>query len=95
VLNTPGNETTLSAVVSLNGAAPNATYHVGAVQGPRLPHCISIPSTTAVLHTNGRGNGTVEFSGERLPFGTTTFFVEMTNEANPFEEFASPAVELD
>jgi hypothetical protein len=46
------------------------------------------------LHTNGRGNGTVQFSGDRIP-GTTTFFVELTNQAPPFDEFASPAVELD
>jgi hypothetical protein len=50
--------------------------------------------TVRYLHTNGRGNGTVEFSGSREP-GATKFWVELLNVARPEEVFASPAVELD
>ena len=94
ILETPGNETTLSGVVSLKGAAPNATFRVSPVQGPLGPFCGVLADSVVSLHTNGRGNGTVELSGGRIP-GTTKFFVELVNKAPPFEEFASPAVELD
>jgi hypothetical protein len=94
VLTTPGDETTLSGVVSLKGAAPNATYLVTPGQYPFAFCGGTATDTITHLHTNGRGNGTVEFSGERIP-GTTKFSVELFNEAPPFDEYASPAVELD
>jgi hypothetical protein len=96
ILNTPGNETTLSGVVSLKGAAPNATYRVSPVEaGPPFGSlCLTPVESVVFLHTNGRGNGTVELGGERIP-GATKFFVELTNQAPPFDEYASPAVELD
>lgn len=81
-------------MVSLKGAEPNATFIVSPVQGPLGLFCGTTAETVLLLHTNGRGNGTVEFSGGRIP-GTTKFFVELVNEAPPFEEFATPAVELD
>jgi hypothetical protein len=94
VLNTPGDETTLSGVISLKGAEPNATYVVDPTQAPLGPCAGTTIETIRLLHTNGKGNGTVEFSGPRDP-GTTEFWVELFNEAPPFDEYASPAVELD
>jgi hypothetical protein len=95
ILNTAGNETALSGVVSLKGAAPNATYRVEPVQAePEAVLCGVLASSIVLLHTNGKGNGTVEFSGERVP-GNTTFNVEVFNVAPPFDEYGSPAVELD
>jgi hypothetical protein len=94
ILDTPGDETTLSGVVSLKGAAPNATFIVFPTQGPLGPVCGPLVGSEVFLHTNARGNGTVHFSAERIP-GTTTFFVQLFNQAPPSEAFASPAVVLD
>jgi hypothetical protein len=93
-LNTPGNETTLSGVVSLKGAAPNATYRVEPVQEFLGSLCVTPTPSIVLLHTNGKGNGTVEFSSVRER-GTTAFNVEVFNVAPPFDEYGTPAVELD
>jgi hypothetical protein len=96
ILNTPGNETTLSGVVSLKGAVPNATYQVRRIQAePPFGLCGEfVEPPRPSLHTNGSGNGTVEFSGFRIP-GARKFYVEVENEAPPFDEYISPTVELD
>ena len=92
VFNSPGNEATVSAVISLKGAAPNATYKVKLLQD--FEPCFGEAHPNSVLHTNARGNGTVEVSDERFP-GATTFFVELFNQAPPHDEYATPEVELD
>jgi hypothetical protein len=90
ILNTPGNELTLSGEVSLKRAAPKTTYEVFAAQDPP-PRCVFTPVGT--ITTNKKGNGNLHFTTARDPFATT-FFVDVVNAANE-EEYASPAVELD
>ncbi len=88
VLNTPGDETTLSGEVALKHATPNATYNVVVVQGV----CLAF-TPVGEITTNGQGNGNLEFTTARNP-AAKTFIVNVENTAAP-EEFISPAVELD
>ena len=95
VLDTPGNEMTLSGEVSLKRAAPKTTYEVVAVQDP-LQICLLTPVGT--ITTNKKGNGNLHFATERIP-SATKFWVEL-NTSCPgiscnFPTYASPAVELD
>jgi len=95
VLNTPGNETTLTGEVALKHAAPNATYEVFEVEfGPIFCHAGFNPAGT--FTTNNEGNGNFHLNVERQP-GTTKFFVEVARFVPPstVEEFIIPAVELD
>lgn len=88
VLNTPGDETTVTGEVSLKHAAPNTTYEVVNDQDiSGLCMFIGVGNLT----TNRKGNGNVRFTTERLP-GSTRFWVTMKTAP---EELTTPAVELD
>jgi hypothetical protein len=88
ILNTPGDETTLTGQVALKGVAPNATYAVGL---DAVPLCVP-EAFVGEITTNNKGNGTLHFTIARFP-GVTKFFV--TAKTLPFELYGSPAVELD
>ena len=92
ILNTPGNETTVTGEVALKHAAPHATYFVGIAS----PQACIMPILIGTLTTNGQGNGTFEINTERTP-GSTKFFVALLREVTPakLETFGTPAVELD
>jgi hypothetical protein len=89
VLNTPGDETTLSGEVALKHAAANETYAVGIIQGSGLLCGFRLIGT---MTTNEKGNGNLDFAISRG--GGTKFTVEVGAEER-LERFASPAVELD
>jgi hypothetical protein len=93
ILDTPGNELTLTGEVALKRAVPNTTYQVNAVQSP-VP---SLFCATAVgtITTNRKGNGNLHFTVAR-ELGATKFSVKAFPAAAIFrEEYGSPAVELD
>jgi hypothetical protein len=90
VLNTPGDETTVTGEVALKRARPSTTYDVTIVQALPVGCEITIGHT---ITTNNKGNGNLHFTVERVPVGRE-FFVEVFNVANA-EEYASPAVPLD
>jgi hypothetical protein len=96
VLNTPGNETTLTGEIVLKHAVPNVTYNVFEVQfAPAL--CSIGFGPTGTLTTNNQGNGNFRLNVERVP-GSTKFFVEVGRvvpNSTVEELFISPAVELD
>jgi hypothetical protein len=87
VLNSPGDETTVTGEIALKHASPNTTYNVLLAQDE--PGCNTTP--LGELTTNARGNGNLHFSTERIP-GTTKFFVGVLSGG---ELFANAAVELD
>jgi hypothetical protein len=86
-LNTPGDETTITGVLALNGVAPKETYEV---------FVLGVPCTAEVfagaLTTNMEGNGTLEFAVPR-PSGAK-FYVEARASLR-FEPYGSPPVKLD
>jgi hypothetical protein len=88
VLNTPGDETTLTGEVALKGAKPNTEYEVGIAE---LSPAICFTDEVATITTNKKGNGNFHLNVERR-FGLTTFFAFVVNST---EEFASPAVQLE
>jgi hypothetical protein len=94
ILNTPGNEATLSGIVALKGAAPNTTYNVAWDQASTFG-CSG--QFFAQLHTNGKGNGNLAFRGiERNPEATKFFVIVSTGEFPVTNgAFISRAVELD
>jgi hypothetical protein len=95
ILNTPGDETTVTAVVALKGAPPNTTYKVTVKEtdSPFTHICSGLGGLT--ITTNKQGNGNLEFTVERRP-GTGRFYVELLREIPGGAEFlATPAVALD
>jgi hypothetical protein len=91
VLNTPGNEMTLSGEVALKRAASKTTYIVFDEQGVGGT-CFTF--FAGEITTNKKGNGNLHFTNERVP-GSTKFFVTIFNLSNVEENYGSPAVELD
>jgi hypothetical protein len=89
VLDTPGNEMTLSGEVSLKGAKPRTTYHVVAVKDPPM---ICTITSVGTITTNRKGNGNLHFTIVRDPFASR-FWIDVNPET--LETYASPAVELD
>ena len=90
VLNTPGNDTTLSGEVALKGAAPNTTYAVDVEK--EVPPTLCFVSTVGAITTNKKGNGNAHFTVAR-PLGTK-FWIAVVNQVR-HEVYGSPAVELD
>jgi hypothetical protein len=88
VLNTPGDETTVTGEVSLEHAAPNTAYEVGLIESLGV-FCLAREAGT--ITTNRNGNGNLHFTTERSP-GSTRFFVNLKTAP---EELNTPAVELD
>jgi hypothetical protein len=88
VLNTPGNEATLSGEVAVRNGAPNATFPVEVKQG-----CGFVSTFVGELTTNKKGNGNLHFTTTRAP-GATLFYVDVKSPTQGFR-FVSPAVELD
>ena len=93
VLNTPGNDTTLSGELALKRAAPNTTYEVATEQSVVSPSCVSIPTIVGTLTTNAKGNGNLHFTTERIT-EATKFWLVAPN-ATHTEFYGSSAVELD
>jgi hypothetical protein len=91
VLNTPGNEMTLSGEVSLKRAAPNTTYDIEVVE-VTIVGCSETSAGT--ITTNKKGNGNDHINVARSVFGEK-FWVEIELPGEEEPEFASPAVELD
>jgi hypothetical protein len=96
ILNTPGDETTVTAVVALKGAPPNTTYEVNVKETDSpFTHICEGLGRLLTITTNKQGNGNLEFTVERRP-GTGRFYVELKREISGGEEFlATPAVALD
>jgi hypothetical protein len=92
VLNTPGNEATVSGEIALKHAAPNTEYVGVFVDQSTGPFCTPSP-TGANITTNKKGNGNLHFSVERVPTATK-FWVGMTS-ASGSETIGSSSVELD
>jgi hypothetical protein len=92
VLNTPGDETTLTGEVALTHAAPNVTYSVDVGQGNSVMCVFPFPQVGEIT-TNKNGNGNLHFTTARNP-AVTKFFVEVFN-TSTIEGFIGPAVELD
>jgi hypothetical protein len=92
VLNTPGNDQTVTGEVSLKGGAPNTTYDV-IVEQHFTPGELGCAETFAgTLTTNNKGKGNQHINIGRVP-GTTTFSVEL--ESGSEAEFVTSEVELD
>jgi hypothetical protein len=89
VLNTPGDETTVSAEVALKHAQPNTEYRLFVAQdtGPVCPFSFAGSNLT----TNTEGNGNLYFTVERVPTATK-FWVGIEGGS---QTYGSPAVELD
>ncbi|HEV2980649.1 MAG TPA: hypothetical protein VGX51_04405 [Solirubrobacteraceae bacterium] len=94
VLNTPGNETTVSGKVVLRHAPPNATYKLVVVgSSSDGGTCGPISEGILRLTTNKKGNGTLHFNGvKREEPVMVRFTVQLFTES---EQFASSSVELD
>jgi hypothetical protein len=92
VLNTPGNDMTVTGEVSLKRGAPNTTYDV-IVEQHFTPGELGCAETFGgTLTTNNKGKGNAHVNLGRVP-GTTTFSVELESGSEP--EFVSSEVELD
>jgi hypothetical protein len=90
VLNTPGNETTVSGEVVLKHAAPDTTYPVVFVTQVAGSFCTG-STVSAAFTTNKRGNANLHFKVPREATATK-FWVGIGLEPGTF---GSPAVELD
>ena len=91
VLNTPGNETTVSGEVVLKHAAPDNTYPVVFVQQVAGSFCTVSNTVSTAFTTNKRGNANLHFKVLREG-AATKFWVGIGFEPGTF---GSPAVELD
>ena len=91
VLNTPGNETTVSGEVVLKHAAPDNTYPVVFVQQVAGSFCTVSNIVSTAFTTNKRGNANLHFRVLR-DATATKFWVGIGFEPGTF---GSPAVELD
>src|SRR5438445_5176195 len=89
VLNTPGDETTVTGEVSLKRDAPNATYEVVVVQNNDSIICSTTPA--GAITTNKKGNGNLHVSVARIP-STTKFWIAIGEASG--ETYGSTAVEL-
>ena len=89
VLDTPGNESTVSGEVSLKHVAKETTFVVELFQG--APSFACMGEEVGKLTTNRKGNGNLHFTHERFP-GSSEFFILA---GTPFEFLASRVVELD
>jgi hypothetical protein len=92
VLDTPGNEGTVSGEIALKRAAPNTEYVGIFVDQSTGSLCTPSPIATSIT-TNKKGNGNLHFSVERVP-SATKFWVGMTS-ASSSETIGSSSVELD
>lgn len=90
ILNTPGDEGTLTGEVSIKGASPNTTYSLADEQDPgNCPNIVQF----AMVTTNRQGNANVQFRVARRP-SATRFWVGL--EAGGFSQvYGSSAVPLD
>jgi hypothetical protein len=92
VLDTPGNEATVSAQVALKRAAPNTEYSVSVAQN--IPFACAFAPASSNITTNKKGNGNLHFSVERMPTATK-FWVAIESTSNASETIGSSSVELD
>jgi len=91
ILNTPGNETTVSGEVVLKHAAPDSTYPLVFVQQVAGSFCTGSNTVSTAFTTNKRGNANLHFRVPREATATK-FWVGIGLEPGTF---GSPAVELD
>jgi hypothetical protein len=94
VLNTPGNETTLSGEVALKNAKPKYRIPRQGCPDDLRPRGVGCTlKTVGTITTNKNRNGNLHFTDGRLP-GTTSFNVAVVT-LSFLEIFESAAVELD
>jgi hypothetical protein len=89
VLDTPGDETTVSGELSLKHVAKETTLIVELFQG--APSFACMGEEVGKITTNRKGNGNLHFTHARFP-GSSEFFILA---GNPTEFLASHVVELD
>jgi hypothetical protein len=95
VLNTPGDEMTLSGGLALKGVKPNTTYQI-IVFDAVFTDCFR--RVIGMITTNRNGNGNLHFTIERLISGEllpTSTSIGAQSVVDLHEWYASPAVELD
>jgi hypothetical protein len=93
VLDTPGNESTVTGKVKLKGATPNATFAVDLGEGSESSNCEIF--TVGWLTTDKKGKAKFQFSAGRFA-GDTFFWIFILEEPPPRKDIlATPAVELD
>jgi hypothetical protein len=92
VLDTPGNEATVSVEIALKRAAPNTEYSVFVAQNITIGCFVIFPSSN--ITTNKKGNGNLHFTVERAPTANK-FSVGLTSTSNGLESIDSSSVELD
>jgi hypothetical protein len=94
VLDTPGNETTVTGKLALKRATPRATFQVTLVeQEPQRVGCQSF--FVGMITTNKKGSAKLQFSVKRALAGPTRFWVSAAEQSPFVELLASSAVELD
>jgi hypothetical protein len=99
VLDTPGDETTVTGKLTLKRVTPNARFQVAFVErDPERLECRDL--LVATISTNKKGNAKFHFAAKRLSAPVPTRFwvtvVEEFVEESPSNELlASSAVELD
>jgi hypothetical protein len=95
VLDTPGNETTVTGKLAIRGATPSATFQVTFVEREQTGlGCRSF--FVGTLKTSKRGSAKFRFAANRAPaFGPTRYWATVAEESPFAELLASSAVELD
>jgi hypothetical protein len=95
VLDTPGDETTVTGKLALKRGTPKARFQVSLVERePGQLECRS--SLVGTITTNKKGNAKFQFSAKRIFAPAPTRFWVTAVEESPFTELlASSAVELD
>jgi hypothetical protein len=95
VLDTPGDETTVSGKVTVKHATPSATFEVTFVERePMGVNCSSF--LVGTLKTSKRGSAKFRFLAARASaLGASTYWVTLAEESPFTELLASSAVELD
>jgi hypothetical protein len=91
VLDTPGNEATVTGVVVLKNAAPDATFQVDLEQF--IPPASCKGGQVGTIATNKQGNGNLEFTASRSPKATEFDVLVFTPSLG--QVLGTPNVKLD
>jgi hypothetical protein len=95
VLNTPGDETTITGEVALKHATPNAEYFVEVWQSEPFFHGQCTMHRVGTITTNKEGNANLHFTAERESFASVFSVRVFRFVSAGVETYLSPAVELD
>jgi hypothetical protein len=94
VLDTPGQEATVTGKLTVKHATPGARFQVTWVE--REPLALECHSFfVGTLTTNRKGNAKFRFTANRSFAGSTSYWVSVLEESPFTELLASSAVELD